>query len=231
MLRRERERRGIPLEAVAETTKIQLALLAGLERGDLARWPSGIFRRAFVRAYADAVGLVPDDVVARFEEVFPERGDDGVVSVPAFERPAAKEHLRLTLAAAPAPSSRAWALRGASAFADALVISGVSLASAWGFHQPITWAALAAGIAYFGAGTALVESTPATWAIRRLMRARAAAAVPEPTAVAVAQPATDEPFVADDLRRPEPPAARGGRRDRRRGDRPRLVRSNPHRSQ
>jgi transcriptional regulator with XRE-family HTH domain len=92
-LRRERERRGISLDAIAETTKVSASVLAGLERGDLSRWPSGIFRRAFVRAYATAVGLDAEDTLGEFLGVFPE---DGAQSRPRSA--AASLHgMRLTL--------------------------------------------------------------------------------------------------------------------------------------
>jgi len=67
-LRRERERRGVSLKSIADQTKVAAPLLEGLEAGDLARWPGGIYRRAFVRAYATAVGLDADEVVKRFEQ-------------------------------------------------------------------------------------------------------------------------------------------------------------------
>src|SRR5262245_16886137 len=44
-LRAERERRRITLQSIAANTKINVALLQGLERDDASRWPSGIFRR------------------------------------------------------------------------------------------------------------------------------------------------------------------------------------------
>src|SRR6185295_117575 len=66
-LARERERRGVSLKTISDQTKVSLPLLEGLEAGDLSRWPAGIFRRAFVRSYASAVGLDPEDVIARFE--------------------------------------------------------------------------------------------------------------------------------------------------------------------
>jgi hypothetical protein len=66
-LRRERERRGLALRTISESTKVSVALLEGLEADDISRWPGGIFRRAFVRSYAECVGLDPDDVVRRFE--------------------------------------------------------------------------------------------------------------------------------------------------------------------
>lgn len=74
-LRRERESRNITLAHIADTTKIKASLFAGLERDDVSRWPSGIFRRSFVRAYAQAIGLDPEQTCREFVERFPEPGD------------------------------------------------------------------------------------------------------------------------------------------------------------
>jgi len=71
-LRQERERRHISLTSIAQNTKISRALLEALERDDVSRWPAGIFRRSFVRAYAQAIGLDPDEVVREFLERFPD---------------------------------------------------------------------------------------------------------------------------------------------------------------
>jgi transcriptional regulator with XRE-family HTH domain len=68
----ERERRRITLASIAENTKISLSLLKGLERDDISRWPSGIFRRSFIRAYAQAVGLDADATAREFFERYPE---------------------------------------------------------------------------------------------------------------------------------------------------------------
>ena len=71
-LRQRRDRQQIALTAIAEQTKIKLSLLEALERDDVSRWPAGIFRRAFIRAYAHAIGLEPDLVVREFLEVHPD---------------------------------------------------------------------------------------------------------------------------------------------------------------
>ena len=71
-LRHERERRQIALKSIAESTKISVPLLEGLERDDVSRWPSGIFRKSFVRAYAEAIGLDPEPVVREFVELYPD---------------------------------------------------------------------------------------------------------------------------------------------------------------
>jgi cytoskeletal protein RodZ len=71
-LRYERERRQIALRSIAEGTKISIALLEGLERDDVSRWPSGIFRKSFIRAYAEAIGMDPDAIVREFVERYPD---------------------------------------------------------------------------------------------------------------------------------------------------------------
>ena len=79
-LRRERERAGVTLETIATRTKVARTLLESLERNDVSRWPNGIFRRAFVRGYANQVGLDPDYVVALFLRAFPEPSAAGASS-------------------------------------------------------------------------------------------------------------------------------------------------------
>lgn len=65
-LRRERERRRISLEELAEATNVSADLWESMERNDFSRWPSGIFARAFVRDYARVLGLDADAVVDEF---------------------------------------------------------------------------------------------------------------------------------------------------------------------
>ncbi|HET9568420.1 MAG TPA: helix-turn-helix domain-containing protein, partial [Vicinamibacterales bacterium] len=67
-----REEQQIPLAAIAEQTKIKLSLLEGLERDDVSRWPTGIFRRSYFRAYASAIGLEPDRVLRQFQALYPD---------------------------------------------------------------------------------------------------------------------------------------------------------------
>ena len=71
-LRYERERRKVSIASIAESTKILGALLEGLENDDVSRWPTGLYRRAFMRAYASAIGLDPDATVKEFLERFPD---------------------------------------------------------------------------------------------------------------------------------------------------------------
>jgi transcriptional regulator with XRE-family HTH domain len=70
-LRRERERRGISLEHIAALTNVGIDLWIGLEKNDFSQWPGGLFARAFVRDYANVIGLDADEVVADFCRLFP----------------------------------------------------------------------------------------------------------------------------------------------------------------
>src|SRR5437588_2199489 len=81
-LRQQRERQQIALTSVAHQTKIGLALLEGLERDDVSHWPAGIFRRAFLRAYAQIVGLEPDAVVREFLEIYPDPAEVSEAATP-----------------------------------------------------------------------------------------------------------------------------------------------------
>ena len=74
-LRREREQRQIRLADIAAQTKIKASIFEELERDDVSHWPAGIFRRSFMRAYAQAIGLDPDEAVREFIQRFPDPSD------------------------------------------------------------------------------------------------------------------------------------------------------------
>lgn len=98
-LRYERERRQIALKSIAESTKIGVPLLEALERDDVSRWPSGIFRKSFIRSYAEAIGLDADVVVREFIERYPDplEVQTRVQTVTAPE-PAGPVSIKLTIA-------------------------------------------------------------------------------------------------------------------------------------
>ena len=100
-LRLERERRQISLTSIAENTKISRSLLEALERDDVSRWPTGIFRRSFVRAYAQAIGLDADEIVKEFAERFPDPS-----LPPATPAPPAQAEAALTARPAAPASDR-----------------------------------------------------------------------------------------------------------------------------
>ena len=59
LLRSARARRGLALQQVSNETKIPLRYLEALEQDRLEALPGGFYRRAHVRAYAQAVQLDP----------------------------------------------------------------------------------------------------------------------------------------------------------------------------
>ena len=65
-LREAREKRGVSLRQIANSTRISVMSLEALERSDLSRLPGGIFTRSFIRAYAQEVGLDPDRTIQDF---------------------------------------------------------------------------------------------------------------------------------------------------------------------
>jgi cytoskeleton protein RodZ len=67
-LRRERERRGVAVEAICASTKVPVRHIRSLEAGAFRDLPGGVFRRGFVRSYLGALGLEEASWMARFEE-------------------------------------------------------------------------------------------------------------------------------------------------------------------
>jgi transcriptional regulator with XRE-family HTH domain len=169
-LRRERERRQIALSSISANTKISASLFEALERGDVSRWPSGIFRRAFIRAYAGAIGLDPDIVAREFLEQFPDPLDPGAPAAPAEPVPAAAiakpetTTLRLKLADAPTPFLRGRLLSGmrhrwAAVACDGGFVVAIALCAFMAFDK--FWLPLGvAMLTYYLGGILLLGNTP-----------------------------------------------------------------------
>jgi transcriptional regulator with XRE-family HTH domain len=166
-LRNARLRRELTLESIADSTKIGAALLADLERGDLTRWPKGLFRRAFLREYAAAIGLPPEQVVGEVRRLFPEDG-----AAPASDE-APPEGLRLFLA----PDQPWWlmptARRAAAASLDVLVVLLAGIAVAYLVSSSVSVVTVLVGFTYYSSATLFSGATPASlllnrgWAFRR----------------------------------------------------------------
>jgi transcriptional regulator with XRE-family HTH domain len=157
-LRHHRESRTITLEAIAAATKIRASLFAELERGEVSTWPAGIFRRAFVREYAAAIGLPPEAIVAEFVQLFPDA--DSKVDVAA---PPPASDLRLTLA------TDRWQVVSArlNQIVVAVLEAGLLVATAglvaW-FAAASFWPICAAtALLYYSLATAVLGRSPASW--------------------------------------------------------------------
>jgi transcriptional regulator with XRE-family HTH domain len=61
-----REQRGLTRHDVSNTTKLPPGTIAAIEQGAFDRLPGGIYRTAYLRAVAGAVGLDPDPLVREY---------------------------------------------------------------------------------------------------------------------------------------------------------------------
>jgi cytoskeletal protein RodZ len=82
-LLRERELRGLAREEVARATKLAPAVIEALESGDATRMPPRAYVVGYLRSFAAAVGLDPDQAVLRWQELEGASGPEA----PARARP------------------------------------------------------------------------------------------------------------------------------------------------
>jgi transcriptional regulator with XRE-family HTH domain len=181
-LKAHREQQGIPLSAIADTSKISVALLAALERGDLSRWPNGIFRRAFFREYVAALGLPPEPLLADLTRLFP----DTTAPQPKDD---STETLRLTLAGEIRTGAASTARRLAIAVAEIAVVTSAGVTGAWLLSADILSAIGLAALVYYPASNLFVTRS---WAVRPSQLSRV---ITIPSAVAA--PAVDDPDYDD----------------------------------
>jgi transcriptional regulator with XRE-family HTH domain len=156
-LKEVRERRGITLAEIAERSKVSESLYAALERADVSRWPLGIYRRSFFRAYALALGLPVEAALNEFLLLFPEDGEQR--ASPALATPAGP--LRMTLA------GRRWLrtsrLQVVAAILDLIMVAAITSAVAWWMPINIGTTAAVVTVIYYSVATACLASTPGTW--------------------------------------------------------------------
>jgi cytoskeletal protein RodZ len=65
-LRRHREQRGMSAAELSRVTRIPMASIEAIEADRFDELPGEVFVRGFLRAYAQAVGLLPAEILARF---------------------------------------------------------------------------------------------------------------------------------------------------------------------
>jgi cytoskeletal protein RodZ len=177
-LRDHRERQQITLAAIATATKIKTSLFEELERGDVSTWPCGIFRRAFVRAYATALRLPPESLIEEFVQLFPESNAGDNAAAPTNE-------LRLMLVVDPLRRMATILTR----VIVALVEAGVIVAIAWLaalISATSFWSACAVvALVYYASSIACLGRSPASWyhqnglSVRRQRRATLRSPAPD----------------------------------------------------
>lgn len=130
-LRRHREKQRVTLAEIAASTKVAASLFAGLEKGDCSRWPGGMYNRSFIRGYASAVRLDPDDIAAEFAEYYNAPVETSPsVTTPGTARPRTSSAppfaLRLKLDVDPEELRRRAARRAILAVLDMLAVAAVA---------------------------------------------------------------------------------------------------------
>ena len=71
MLKKARLEKGITLEQLEEMTKIRKRYLEAIEEGDYKVLPGNFYVRAFIKNYAEAVGLDPNEVLSFYGNAIP----------------------------------------------------------------------------------------------------------------------------------------------------------------
>lgn len=71
LLRKAREQRGYTLDDIQEATKIRKRYLEAIEQGDYKVLPGSFYVRAFVKTYAETVGLDAEEVLRLYHKELP----------------------------------------------------------------------------------------------------------------------------------------------------------------
>lgn len=78
-LKEARLAKGYSLEDLQEITKIQKRYLMGIEEGNYSIMPGSFYVRAFIKQYAEAVGLDPEELLDQFKKDVPGTQTEEVV--------------------------------------------------------------------------------------------------------------------------------------------------------
>ena len=159
-LRRQRRHKNLSLTEIATTTKVGASHFAALERGDCSRWPGGVYNRAFIRAYAKAVGLDPDETAAEFAEYFdsvpaPQPGELAQEQVEPLSRPP----LRLGIEPDPYESEKRMARIVALIIVDLAAVLALA-ATGMLFTSASFWICLASASIGYQLASRVVRSIP-----------------------------------------------------------------------
>jgi transcriptional regulator with XRE-family HTH domain len=164
-LKRQRERAGVTLATISQDTKVAVSLFTGLEAGDCSRWPTGLFARAYVRGYAEAIGLNADETVEEFLAAFGAVGHaDGVEPAPA---PGSRTPpLRLALVEESADPA-AVARRAGLAVTELLLGALIAATAHVGFDTSV-WTTVGFVLAYFTFGRLVSDDPLLYWMFKRV---------------------------------------------------------------
>ncbi|MFJ7667699.1 helix-turn-helix domain-containing protein [Lysinibacillus sp. NPDC097195] len=77
-LKEARLSKGYSLDDLQEITKIQKRYLVGIEEGNYSIMPGSFYVRAFIKQYAEAVGLNPEEILETYKNELPGTPNDQV---------------------------------------------------------------------------------------------------------------------------------------------------------
>ncbi|WP_214810794.1 helix-turn-helix domain-containing protein [Exiguobacterium sp. s127] len=80
-LKEQRETLGVSLEQIQSTTKIQKRYIVAIEEGAYDQLPGAFYARAFIKTYAEALGLDVDEVFETYKRDLPEPEAQPVVEL------------------------------------------------------------------------------------------------------------------------------------------------------
>jgi hypothetical protein len=89
-LRKQREHRGLTLDAISTTTKISTRMLGAIEDERFDQLPGGVFNKGFVRAYARQVGLDEEETIGDYLAALAESQIQSQTILPNFRNSSAR---------------------------------------------------------------------------------------------------------------------------------------------
>src|SRR5690606_25813830 len=93
-LKEARLARGYSLDDLQNITKIQKRYLIGIEEGNYTIMPGSFYVRAFIKQYAEAVGLDADEVLTEYRKDIPEMQKEEVAQ--SFTQSPSRRNMKAT---------------------------------------------------------------------------------------------------------------------------------------
>ncbi|OPA77662.1 hypothetical protein BVG16_14550 [Paenibacillus selenitireducens] len=94
LLRNARLEKGMSLDEIQELTKIRKRYLEAIEDGDYKVLPGNFYVRAFVKTYAETLGLDSDEIVQMYKSDIPEPISESVSVEPIIQKRRRSERQR-----------------------------------------------------------------------------------------------------------------------------------------
>lgn len=73
VLKKERLKKGLTLEDIQDITKVRIKYLKAIEDGNFDVIPAVVYTKGFIKSYAEAVGLDPQEIMNQYGYLFEEK--------------------------------------------------------------------------------------------------------------------------------------------------------------